>query len=56
MLYKRIIQITSLAISSAAIAIFHGDFATAQFLPKFVQNTENVDIFHPNHFFSDSLS
>ena len=37
MLYKRIVQITALAISSAAIAIFNADFATAQFLPMSTQ-------------------
>ncbi len=42
MLYKRIIQITALAISSAAIAIFNTDFATAQSLPMSTQTIGNA--------------
>jgi hypothetical protein len=42
MLYKRIIQITALAISSGAIAIFNADFATAQSLPMSTQPIENA--------------
>ncbi|MBD2318714.1 hypothetical protein [Phormidium tenue] len=47
MLYKRIIQITALAISSAAISIFNPDFATAQSLPMSSQpigNSQSVMI------------
>ena len=42
MLYKRIVQITALAISSAAIAISNIDFATAQGLPMSTQLTGNA--------------
>jgi|JI8StandDraft_2_1071088.scaffolds.fasta_scaffold28727_2 hypothetical protein len=42
MLYKRIVQITALAISSAAIAIFNPDFATAQSLPMSAQSIGNA--------------
>ncbi|OYQ63911.1 hypothetical protein B9G53_14415 [Pseudanabaena sp. SR411] len=42
MLYKRIIQITLLAISSAAIAISNIDFATAQSLPMSTQPIGNA--------------
>ena len=42
MLYKRIVQITALAISSAAIAIFNPDFATAQSLPMSTQPMGNA--------------
>jgi len=42
MLYKRIIQITALAISSAAIAIFNPDFAAAQSLPMSAQPIGNA--------------
>jgi hypothetical protein len=42
MLYKRIVQITALAISSAAIAIFSSDFATAQSLPMSAQSIGNA--------------
>lgn len=41
MLYNRIIQITALAISSAAIAIFSNDFAAAQSLPMSTQPIGN---------------
>jgi hypothetical protein len=42
MLYKRIVQITALAISSAAIAIFNPDFTTAQSLPMSTQPIGNA--------------
>ena len=42
MLYKRIVQITALAISSAAIAIFNTDFANAQSLPMSAQSIGNA--------------
>ncbi|MFN9818451.1 MAG: hypothetical protein ACK56Y_10580, partial [Pseudanabaena sp.] len=42
MLYKRIVQITALAISSAAIAIFNPDFTTAQSLPMSTQLMGNA--------------
>jgi hypothetical protein len=42
MLYNRIIQITALAISSATIAIFSSDFATAQSLPMSTQQIGNA--------------
>lgn len=42
MLYKRIIQVTALAISSAAIAISNIDFATAQGLPLTTQPMGNA--------------
>jgi hypothetical protein len=42
MLYKRIVQITALAISSVAIAIFNADFATAQSLPMSAQPIGNA--------------
>ncbi len=42
MLYKRIIQITALAISSAAIAIFNPDFVAAQSLPMSTQPMGNA--------------
>ncbi|MEA5479915.1 hypothetical protein VB774_19995 [Pseudanabaena galeata UHCC 0370] len=42
MLYKRIIQITALAISSAAIAFSNIDFATAQGLPLTTQPMGNA--------------
>jgi hypothetical protein len=42
MSYKRIIQITALAISSAAIAIFNTDFAAAQSLPMSTQPMGNA--------------
>lgn len=42
MLYNRIIQITALAISSAAIAIFNTDFANAQSLPMSAQPMGNA--------------
>jgi hypothetical protein len=42
MLYKRIVQITVLAISSAAIAIFNTNSATAQSLPMSTQPIGNM--------------
>ncbi|MBD2316438.1 hypothetical protein [Phormidium tenue] len=42
MLYKRIVQITALAISSSAIAIFNPDFTTAQSLPMSTQPIGNA--------------
>jgi hypothetical protein len=42
MLYKRIVQITALAIASGAIAIFNPDFATAQSLPMSAQPIGNA--------------
>jgi hypothetical protein len=42
MLYKRIVQITALAISSVAIAIFNADFASAQSLPMSTQPIGNA--------------
>jgi hypothetical protein len=42
MLYKRIVQITALAISSGAIAIFNADFASAQSLPMSTQLMGNA--------------
>ena len=42
MLYKRIVQITALAIASGAIAIFNADFATAQSLPMSIQPIGNA--------------